>query len=166
MISKMPMAPRLTRQPLTANIKLQAINKFRVASRSSQVNSVGPAQITLSPAVPSVGGQNYLLLRGIYTAPSGSPQMFMQGSTASIFFCFATVAGKTYLLDFQFHGTQNWGYSLQQGMGAMSARLPITAQQNHLLIPFVAADVTICLCLFPLTGWETQFGSAELTRVD
>ena len=92
--------------------------------------------------------------------------MIVEGSAECIWFCFATVAGKTYLLDVQIHGNPNWDYILEQGIGGTQARLHITAQQSHLLIPFIATDVTISLGLFPLTHFESQFGSAELTRVD
>jgi hypothetical protein len=57
MMSMRQMAPRFaprTIQPLVANIKLKAINNVRTQQRLPPLTNVPPAQVTLTPAVPSV----------------------------------------------------------------------------------------------------------------
>jgi hypothetical protein len=161
----MPIGPPIVHQPLTADIKLKAINKFRADKKLREVHSVPPAQITLSPAVLTVGRGNYLAFRGSFSGQLGSPHLFFVARDDGISLNFATVVGKTYLLDV--HSTcQNLIYTLFNG-GVGSAPTPITAQQNHVLLPFIATGGNIILTLTIVPGpGPQQFCSAELTRID
>jgi hypothetical protein len=163
----MHIAPPIGRQPLTADIKLKAINKFRADKKLREVHSVPPAQITLSPAVLTVGRGNYLAFRGSFSGQLGSQHLLLLARDDAISVTFATVVGKTYLLDV--HSTcQNWIYTLFNG-GVASAPTPITAQQNHVLLPFIATggNINLTLSIAPAErpGMK-QFCSAELTRID
>jgi hypothetical protein len=169
MSSMMPIGPRIAPQPLTADIKLKALNEIRVAQRLSPVTSIPTPQIILTPAVPNVGGQNYFTLHGVYCSRTAPPTMFVYGRETSIDFSFATVAGKSYLLDVNIGGglgSQFWKYRLLQG-GPFSLLKHISLQQGHLVIPFRATAATTTLGISPVgQASESQFCSAELTRVD
>lgn len=165
MLGRMPFAPRFVSQTLTADIKLKAVNKIREARKLSHAASMPPAQITLTSAIPNVGGQNFFIFQGRYDATYLPPMIILNGlGTECICFTFVTVSGKTYLIDISISGAQDWNYTLQQG-GNVSSATPITAQQGHLLIPFVAAYAYIGLLLIPSLN-AGLFGRAELTRMD
>ena len=123
MISMMHMPPRLgplTIPPVTADIKLKAINKFHLDTKLSPVNSLPPAQITLTPAAPSMGGQNYLYVVGYYRTQPGSTSISGWSSDDYIASFFATAKGKTCLLDVGISGPNAWTYYLWGGEGADS----------------------------------------------
>ncbi|MGA2982400.1 MAG: hypothetical protein ABSG32_01225 [Terriglobia bacterium] len=177
MSSTMHMAPNLaprTIPPLAATIKLKAINSVRVNYNLSPVNSVPPAQITLTPAVPSMGAMNYLSLQGYYSTLPGREWICLGiEPTDSLMLNFATVSGKTYLLDVGVHNTGNpvWHYQFKFGGApqgsATSTVSTVTAVQGNLLIPFIAFAGKIMLLLYLGPGGQrSNFLSAELTRVD
>ena len=158
------LAPR-TIQPLAANIKLKAINSMRVNFKLPPANSAPPAQITLTPAVPTMGGANYIRVFGEYMTKPGYAAILLDSSRRGwVQICFQAAQGKTYLADVAVaDGTQNWQYTCEQ-TGKPSSGGQVTAQQGHLLIPFIAASSYITLMLSPMGGG--QFVSAEMTRVD
>jgi hypothetical protein len=164
------MAPRFaprTIPPLAANIKLSAINKLRQGYNYAPVNSLPPAQITLTPAVPASGVQNYLVLWGEYSSGPGSsgPSMSLEEPNDEISVVFATSNGKTYLLDVAVLGVANWFYSLWYGSNNPGPDAYIAAQQGHLLIPFIAGDTSVRMNLRPRScDPNNQFLSAELTQ--
>jgi hypothetical protein len=157
------MAPRFaprTIPPLAANIKLNAINTLRQGYNYAPVNSVPPAQVTLTPAAPAMGGQNYLGVQGSYdTQPGWASISFVYPEDQMIIYL-AAALGKTYLLDVSVAGTQNWNYAVSTG-----EPLTVTAQQGHLLIPFIATNLKVYVSLGPARGGTGSFVSAELTQV-
>jgi hypothetical protein len=166
------MAPRFaprTIPPLAANIKLKAINTFRLQQQLPLLINVSPAQITLTPAAPSSGVQNYIFLDGEYLSGPGSsgPSMSLENPNDEITVYFATSNGKTYLLDVAISGVANWFYCLWYGSNSY---IPgpngyIAAQQGHLLIPFIAGDAGVAINLRPKScASNNQFLSAELTQ--
>ncbi len=170
MISKRHMAPTFvprTIPPLAANIKLSAINKLRQGYNYAPANSVPPAQITLTPAVPTMGQQNYLSVLGRYSTAPGNAVIGMDSSLqGSVEICFAVAVGKTYLADVAIGpgGAQNWEYTCQQPAEASMAG-QVTMQQGHLLIPLIATASNVILTVSPING-NGWLVSAEVTRVD
>jgi len=169
MMSMRHMAPTFvprTIPPLAANIKLNAINKLRQSYHYAPVNSVPPAQITLTPAAPTVGQQNYLSVFGRYSTAPGNAVIGMDSALqASLEICFAVAVGKTYLADVAIGpgGAQNWEYTCQQpGVSSMTGQ--VTMQQGHLLIPFIATASNVILTISPSNG-NGWFVSAEVTQV-
>jgi hypothetical protein len=163
------MAPRFalrTIPPLAANIKLNAINKVRLAYNYATPNSVPPAQITLTPAVPTMGQQSYLSVLGRYVTAPGNALIELDSSIqGSVEICFARAVGKTYLADVAIGpgGAQYWDYAcLQPGVSSMLGE--VTMQQGHLLIPLIATASNVVLRVGPVTGFGL-FISAEVTQV-
>lgn len=153
-------------QPLQAAVKLGAINKIRLAYNLPPAINVPPAQITLTPAAPTMGGQNYLVVWGLYfTGPGEQMIAFAAGQESYLSIVFAAAAGKTYLADVAIspQSNPNWEYLLG-GPGLDPHPVQVTAQQGHLLIPFIATPSTRNLTLGP-GGGSGQFLSAELTQV-
>ena len=166
MISMRHMAPTFaprTIPPLATNIKLKAINNLRAQQQLPLLFNVPPAQITLTPAAPSMGGENFLDILGYYaTQPVGIVLGYQQRDYIQI--NFGTVGGKTYLLDVSVTGTQNWSYFFVQApLGDLPT--PVTPMQGHLLIPFVACGSVVNVVLSVVTAEPGQFLSAELTQV-
>jgi hypothetical protein len=172
MISRVGMVPRLahlTIRSLAADIKLKAINNLRLVSNLSPVNSLPPAQITLTPAAPSMGGQNYLVVHGGYGTQPGSAAMSLLWAEDFLTLMFAAVAGKTYLLDVAVSGScQNWSFTNWTSGHPTPDNTDVTPQQGHLLIPFIASCsfFNATLTRYGSVGQVSQFLSAELTRVD
>ena len=115
-------APR-TIPPLAANIKLNAINALRQGYNCAPVNSVPPAQVTLTPAAPTMGQQNYLSVYRVYLTAPGCASIQLDSSINGwVSTDFAAAVGKTYLVDVAINpgGAQNWEYTCEQP-GARSA---------------------------------------------
>src|SRR5208337_3964932 len=157
MMSMRHMAPTFvprTIPPLAANIKLSAINKVRLAYNYAPANSVPPAQITLTPAIPTVGQQNYLSVFGRYLTAPGNASIGLDSSVqGSVEICFAVAVGKTYLADVAIGpgGAQNWEYTCQQP-GVSLTTGQVTMQQGHLLIPLIATASNVILTVSPSNG--------------
>lgn len=153
-------------QPISSAAKLQAVSQIK-GSNISPSSTVPPAQITLTASTPCVGAQNFLGFQGSYTAANGSPAIFLSAQVSTMSFHFATTRGKTYLLDVSISVAQNWTYEVVQ-VGAFDNSTPITAQQGHLLIPFIATATTATVVITPTSGGQEDilFGRAELTRMD
>jgi hypothetical protein len=168
MLKGMPIVPKVSFrvQPLAAAVKLGAVNKIRLAYNLPPAINVPPAQITLTPAAPTMGGQNFLVVFGLYFTGPGEEMILVEGSQGNyLSIVFAAVTGKTYLADVAVVAqvNPNWEYVVG-GIGPAPPTLPVTAQQGHLLIPFIATSSTRNLSLNP-RGGSGQFLSAELTQV-
>ena len=168
MLKGMPIVPKVSfrAQPLSAAVKLAAINKIRLAYNLPSVINVPPAQIILTPAAPTMGGQNFLVVFGLYFTGPGEEMILVEGSQGNYLgIAFAAAPGKTYLADVAIspQSNPNWEYVVG-GTGPVPPTLPVTAQQGHLLIPFIATSSTSNLTLNP-RGDSGQFLSAELTQV-
>ena len=158
------MAPRprtLTIPPLSADIKLQAVNKLRLTHKLLQLNSVAPPQITLTPAAPSMGTLNYLEVTGLYITQPGSMRIILWDATESVRMTFQTSTGKTYLLDVAIDPSDPWIYSLRMDGVMWTSPENITPQQGHLLLPFIAVSSSFSAEIRP--GASGSFLSAQLT---
>jgi hypothetical protein len=146
-----------------ANIKLKAINNVRTQRRLPPLINVPPAQITLTPAAPAMGGQNYLLVQGSYATQPGWASISFEFPEDRIIIYLAAALGKTYLLDVSVAGTPNWSYTVCTA--PTPETLTVTAQQGHVLIPFIATNLNVFVTLSPAPGGTGSFVSAELTPV-
>ena len=150
--------------PLSAEVKLTAINKWRLNNNLAQLASVPPPQITLTPKAPTLGGLNYLDVHADYHTQQGHEAIVLSpGDYVAITFQISD--GKTYLLDVTGSGITRWNYELQVA-GKITTSGEITPQQGHLLLPFIAASSSVIVVLSPAAGhFGGQFLSAQLTRV-
>ena len=166
MISMRHPAPRFAPrniQPLAANIKLKAINNLRAKQQLPLLMNVPPAQTTLTPAAPAMGGQNYLLVQGSYSTRLGEESISFEFPEDQMIIYVGAALGKTYLLDVCVAGTQNWRYTVWTV--PTPETVTVAAQQGHLLIPFIATNLNVYVSLSPAPGGTGSFLSAELTPV-
>jgi hypothetical protein len=166
MLKRIPIIPRMgiRPQPLQASVKLAAINKVRLAAKLPAVNSAPPAQVTLTPAAPSAGADNYLVVNGAYGATPGNVWIGLDPVYYnSLLLQFRATPKMTYLLDVAVQGnTQEWTWSV--GRPPSIVQGTVTAQQGHLLIPFISTSNFVNAYLYPTTQYA-MFHSAELTLV-
>ena len=169
MMSMRHMAPRFaprTIPPLAASIKLNAINALRQGYNYAPLNSVPPAQVTLTPADPTMGQQNYLSVYGVFlTVPVYASIQLDSSINGWVSIDFAAAVGKTYLVDVAINpgGAQNWEYTCEQP-GARSTAGQVALQQGHVLIPLIATASNVILIVSPINGYG-WFVSAEVTQV-
>jgi len=159
-------------RPIDDNVKLRVINKARRKNKSPEVASGPPPHVTLSPASPHVGLHNSLIVQGVYNGAKGAESIIFKGKQDHLVLYFATVQGKTYLLDASTALASSWSYSVISQVGTTVSQGTLAAQDGHILIPFVAPGALILVNLSPavtsnapnvITG---RFLSAELTKVD
>lgn len=160
--------------PLVAGIKLNAINKLRQELKMpplSPASTPPPANVILTSAAPAVGQSNLTVI-GMYSPFQGliavrfinSPDI---GALDKVRLRFATIPGKTYLLDVSIKGTTTWiAYDMHNNPKQ------VKAEQGHLLIPFIASGVSYHVDLSPADNngarearWH-DFYRAELTQVN
>lgn len=167
MISARPATPQFTPHPiqlLAANIKLNVINKLRLNSHLAPVASVAPAQITLTPANPTAGPNNYITMHGQSCASPGSCYISLDSNFKDFLnFQVDAVVGKTYLADIftDLIGTNDWAYYI----GDYTTSVPTTLQQGHLLVPFIPTRTPFWAGVIPIHG-SGFIMKVEVTKVD
>jgi hypothetical protein len=156
---------------LDPSVKLAAVNKLRKEHKLAEVRKVVPSQVTLRPGAPSSGEGNYMVVTGAFGSEQGHAWIGMKFPQDITYLTFATISGKTYLLDVTLTGVPTWKYVFLAGGGVGGTG---TLQQGHLLIPFVASGTGADISLAPGAQslgpkgnpeWNT-LQRAELTQVD